>query len=161
MFSKIKFVNEIRSKLEKIKVFLNFSKTHKLFKINSKLIDISIEEKSIVLKQKNGTQTEFLISDINKIHIEVNKRSHLNYLIIIGITPFIVFLYLETYLLFLTILLYANLVFLIIYNFTHHKFKFKLIIKDLELKIHYFEFDYKFKNIITESISRINYLIKP
>jgi hypothetical protein len=51
--------------------------------------------------------------------------------------------------------LYANLVFLIINNFTHNKFKFILIIQDSNLVIYYFKFDYRLKNQIIESISRI------
>ena len=131
-----------------------------MFNLNQKLIDISVSEKVLVLNLKNGSKQEFLISDLVKIHIEINKRSKLIYVIIFGISPLVSYLYSETFWLFLIILLYANLVFLIINNFTHHKFKFKLIIKDSNLVIHYFKFDYRLKNQIVESISRIKNQIK-
>ena len=127
-------------------VFSNLSENNKLLKFSQNLVDISVNEKTIVLKQKDGYERVFLISDIVKIYIEINKRSKLIYVIIFGMSPFVAYLYSETYWLFLMILLYANLVFLIINNLTHHKFKFKLIIKDSNLAIHHFKFDYQLKN---------------
>lgn len=141
-------------------VFSNLSENNKLLKFSQNLVDISVNEKTIVLKQKDGYERVFLISDIVKIYIEINKRSKLIYVIVFGLSSFVAYLYSETYWLFLMILLYANLVFLIINNLTHHKFKFKLIIKDSNLVIHYFKFDYRLKNQIVESISIVKNQIK-
>lgn len=141
-------------------VFSNLSENNKLLKFNQNLVYISVNENTIILKQKDGYEREFIISDVVKIYIEINKRSKLIYVIIFGMSPFVAYLYSETYWLFLMILLYANLVLLIINKFTHHKFKFKLIIKDSNLVIHYFKFDYRLKNQIVESISRVKNQIK-
>lgn len=131
-----------------------------MLNLNKKIEDISVSEKKLVLELNTGIKQEFLISDLVKIHIKINKRSKFIYLVVFGISSIVAYLYSDTYWLFLIIFLYASLLFLTINNVTHHKFKFKLIIKDSNLEIHNFKFDYQLKNKIIESISRINNQIK-
>ena len=119
-----------------------------------------MSEKNLILELKNGIKYEFLISDLVKIYVKINKRSKFIYVVFFGISSIVAYLYSDTYWLFLIIFLYASLLFLTINNVTHHKFKFKLIIKDSNLEIHNFKFDYQLKNKIIESISRIKNQIK-
>ena len=150
----------MKYKQEIERVRSNLTENNKLLKFNQKLIDISVTEKRIILKKKNGSELEFFITDVVNIYIEINKKDNLIYAIVFGLSSFVAYLYSDTYGLLLIILLYTNLFFLIINKFTHHKFKFKLIIKDSNLEIHYFKFDYQLKNKIIESISRIKKQIK-
>lgn len=126
-----------------------------MLKFNNNLIDISDTEKILLLNFKNGSNKEFLISNIVKIHLEINKRNKLILAFFCFVPSFFVFILTDDYFLLVIVLLSANLFFFNLNKFTNHKFKFKLIVKDSDFEIHSFGFDYQLKNKIIDSISRI------
>lgn len=126
-----------------------------MLNFNKKLTDISDTEKVLLLNFKNGSNKEFLISNIVKIHLEINKRNKLILAFFCFVPSFFVFVLTDDYFLPLIILLSVNLFFFNLNKFTSHKFKFKLVVKDSDLEIHSFGFDYQLKNKIIDSISRI------
>lgn len=160
LISKFKFVCVTNHNKLTRTISCNQYQNLKLLNLNKKIVDISVSEKKLILELKNGIKQEFLITDLVKIYIKIKKRSKFIYVVIFGISSIVSYLYSDTNWLFLIIFLYASLLFLIINNITHHKFKFKIIIKDSNLEIHNFKFDYQLKNKIVESLSRIRNQIK-
>lgn len=126
-----------------------------MLKYNKKLIDISDTEKVVLLNFKNGGNKEFLISDISKIYLEINKRSKFILAFYFLIPSFFVFVLTDDYLITLIMLFIANLFFFYFDKHTNQKFKFELIIKNSNLEIHSFRFDYHLKSKIIDSITRI------
>lgn len=131
-----------------------------MLNFKQKVIDVSVSEKVLILYLKNGSKQEFLISDVAKIFIEINKRSKVFYAIFFAFTSIIVFVSSDECFLLLSIFLSTTLFVFALYKFKYNKFKFKLIIKDVDQKIHQFGFNYQLKNKIVDSISTTKKQIK-
>ncbi len=126
-----------------------------MLKFNRKALDITTSEQALILYLKNGSRKEFLVSEIVKIHLEITKISKLKYVILLVAPASLMFLSTDKYILLLIVLIYTSMFFLTQNNLFYHKFKFKLIIQNLNKEIYQFGFENHLKYKAIDAISLI------
>lgn len=125
-------------------------------KSQKKLIDLNISEPLLSLSLKNGNQQEILISDVVKIHIEINKRKIFRYIPLFSLPAFLLFFSLNEYTLVIMIIVYLYLIIYLFNKLIIKEFKFKLIVQKLNLE----KLEFNFKKDLKYKIVDIIYLIR-
>lgn len=125
-------------------------------KSQKKLIDLNISEPLLSLSLKNGNQQEILISDVVKIHIEINKRKIFRYIPLFSLPAFLLLFSLNEYTLVIMIIVYLYLIIYLFNKLIIKEFKFKLIVQKLNLE----KLEFNFKKDLKYKIVDIIYLIR-
>lgn len=125
-------------------------------KSQKKLIDLNISEPLLSLSLKNGNQQEILISDVVKIHIEINKRKIFRYIPLFSLPAFLLLFSLNEYTLVIMIIVYLYLIIYLFNKLIVKEFKFKLIVQKLNLE----KLEFNFKKDLKYKIVDIIYLIR-
>lgn len=125
-------------------------------KSQKKLIDLNISEPLLSLSLKNGNQQEILISDVVKIHIEINKRKIFRYIPLFSLPAFLLLFSLNEYTLVIMIIIYLYLIIYLFNKLILKEFKFKLIVQKLNLE----KLEFNFKKDLKYKIVDIIYLIR-
>lgn len=125
-------------------------------KSQKKLIDLNISEPLLSLSLKNGNQQEILISDVVKIHIEINKRKIFRYIPLFSLPAFLLLFSLNEYTLVIMIIVYLYLIIYLFNKLILKEFKFKLIVQKLNLE----KLEFNFKKDLKYKIVDIIYLIR-